>query len=96
MSHLPVVVQSDFQRQVVEQALALAAELERAAAAAPDGQMLDCCERLVLDQGRRLLRDALAGALQQQIRQGEKRGRPPAPAPADRRAATRGPTRAAS
>ena len=96
MSHLPVVPQSDFQRQVVEQALALAVELEHAAAAAPHGRLLDCCELLVLDQGRQLLRDALAGALQQQIHQGEKRGPLPAPVPADSRAATRAPTRATS
>ena len=69
MSHLPVVPQSDFQRQLVERALALAQELERAAASAPYGRLLDRCELLLLDQGRQLLRDALAGALQQQIAQ---------------------------
>jgi hypothetical protein len=93
MSQLPVVPQSNFQRQVVEQALALAVELERTAATAPHGHLLDRCELLVLDEGRRLLRDSLAGALQQQIIQGEKKGRPPAPAPADSADATRGPTR---
>jgi hypothetical protein len=92
MSPLPVVPHSDFQRQVVEQALALAVELERAAGAAPHGRLLDCCELLVLDQGRQFLRDALAGALQQQILQGEKKGPPPAPVLADRPAGTRAPT----
>jgi hypothetical protein len=96
MSHSPVVPQSDFQRQLVERALALAQELERTAASAPHGCLLDRCELLLLDQGRQLLRDALAGALQQQIARSEKRGAPPAPVPADSRAATRGPTRATS
>jgi hypothetical protein len=96
MSHLPVVPQSDFQRQLVERALALAVELERAAASAPHGSLLDRCEALLLDQGRQLLRDALTGALQQQIAQAEKRGPQPAPVPADRTADTKAPTRATS
>ena len=96
MSHLPVVPQSDFQRQLVERALALAQELERTASTAPHGCLLDRCELLLLDQGRQLLRDALAGALQQQIAAAEKRGRRPAPVPADRNADTKAPTRATS
>ena len=89
MSHLPVVPQSDFQRQVLEQALALAVELERAAAAAPPGHPLDRCELLVLDQGRQLLRDTLTGALQQQILHGEKKGPPRVPVPVASPAATK-------
>jgi hypothetical protein len=96
MSHPPVVPQSDLQRLLVERALALAQELERATASAPHGSLLDRCELLLLDQGRQLLRDALAGALQQQIAQVEKRGRPPAPAPADGPDDTKAPTRATS
>jgi hypothetical protein len=96
MSHPPVVPQSDFQRQLVERALALAQELERTAASAPHGSLLDRRELLLLDQGRQLLRDALAGALQQQIAAAEKRGRRPAPVPAARPADTKGPTRATS
>ena len=96
MSHLPVVPQSDFQRQLVERALALAQELERTAAAAPHGAVLDRCELLLLDQGRRLLRDALAGAVQQQLAAAEKRGRRPASAPAARPGDTKAPTRATS
>jgi hypothetical protein len=89
MSQLPVVVQSDFQRQLVERALALAQELERTAACAPHGNLLDRCELLLLDQGRQLLRDALTGALQHQIAVAEKRGHPPAPVPADSHAGTK-------
>jgi hypothetical protein len=96
MSHPPVVPQSDLQRLLVERALALAQELERTAVSAPHGRLLDRCELLLLDQGRQLLRDALAGALQQQIAAAEKRGRRPAPVPAGGSADTKAPTRATS
>jgi hypothetical protein len=96
VSHLPPAPQSDFQRLMVERALALARELEVAAATAPHGSLLDRCELLVLDQGRQLLRDALAAALQQQIAQAEKRGRLPAPVPAGGLAATKEQTRVTS
>jgi hypothetical protein len=96
VSHPPVVPQSDFQRQIAEQALALAQELEQTAAGAPHGSLLDRCELLLLEQGRQFLRDALAGALQQQIAQAEKRGRRPAPVPAGSGANTKAQTRATS
>jgi hypothetical protein len=54
--------------------------------------MVACCETLVLSQGRQLLRDALAGALQQQIVQGEKKGRLPATVPAANPGGTKEPT----
>jgi hypothetical protein len=95
MSPLPVVPPSDFQRQFVQRALALAQQLERTASSAPHGAVLDRCELLLLDQGRQLWRDALAGALQQQLVQAEKKGRPASVA-ADRRADTKAPTRATS
>lgn len=96
MSQPAVTPQSEFQRVVLEQALAYAQQLERTAQSAPAGQTLDSCERIVLDQGRQFLRDTLAAALQQQIHQGEKKGLPPAPALADSPAATRARTRARS
>lgn len=74
MSHPPVEPRSDFQRLVVEQALAYAQQLEQAARSALPGQTLDCCEGVVLAQGRQFLRDTLAAALQQQIHEGEKKG----------------------
>ena len=39
-----VPAETDFQRLVVEQALALAREVESAAGTAPPGRVLDCCE----------------------------------------------------
>lgn len=76
MSHPATAPQSDFQRLVVEQALAYAQQLEQAARSAPPGQTLDSCEGVVLDRGRQFLRDTLAAALQQQIHEGEKKGLP--------------------
>jgi hypothetical protein len=94
MSHLPIVPQSDFQRLLLEQALAFARHLEQAAAWAPHGEILDRCELATLAQGRQFLKDALAAVLQQQILQGEKKGRPPAAVPAASPDATKAPTRA--
>ncbi len=74
MSHSAIVPQSDFQRLVLEQALAYAQQLEQTARSAPAGQTLDYTEGVVLGQGRQFLRDTLAAALQQQIHAGEKRG----------------------
>lgn len=82
MDELAVRVETPLQRLLVEQALALAKELERAADDAPDGQVLDRCERVALTSGREFLRKALADTLESQAAAGEgKRGRI-APAPA--------------
>jgi len=81
----------------LEQALAYAQQLEHAAATAPHGQILDRCELATLQQGRQFLKDCLAAALQQQICQGEKRGRRRGSAKAAPvAAATRAPTTGAS
>lgn len=88
--------QSSLQRQIVQMALDLASQLEQKAQQAPVGSVLDACEGLLLDRGRQFLRDSLAAALQDQADQAEKKGAPPAPVPADRPAATRGPAPASS
>jgi hypothetical protein len=88
--------QSDFQRLVAEQALAYAQQLEQTSRSAPAGQLLDLCEGVVLERGRQFLRDSLAAALQQQITEGEKRGRPLDTVRVARSAATRALTRARS
>ena len=71
MDELAVRVETPLQRLLAEQALAFAKELERAAAAAPDGQVLDRCERVALTTGRELLRKALADTLKHQAAVGE-------------------------
>jgi hypothetical protein len=88
--------QTDFQRLVLEQALALAQHLEQAAESAPDGHVLDRCEAAILSSGRDFLRQVLTASLQQRISQVEKKGARAAPVLADRPAGTRGPTRATS
>lgn len=69
------------QRTIVERALALARELEATADSAPDGQVIDRCESLLLGAGRDFLRRSLEDALQVRIEALEKKGRPAGSAP---------------
>ena len=71
MDELAVRVETPLQRPLVEQALAFAKELERAADEAPDGQVLDRCERVALSSGRESLRKAPADTLEAQAAAGE-------------------------
>lgn len=77
------------QRAIVEQAFVLAQELETAAVSAPEGQVIDRCESLLLGQGRDFLRRALESTLQTRAEHLEKKGAPPVTAPADRSGDTR-------
>jgi hypothetical protein len=79
-----------FQRLIVEQAFVLAKELESAVDSAPRGQVVDRCESLLLGHGRDFLRRAMESSLQSRAESLEKKGGPPAPAPAGRRDGTRG------
>ena len=65
---------------LVEQALLLARELQRAADAAPDGTVLAAVEGAALPAGRELTRKAVEAALQAQAEAAEKKGRRAAPA----------------
>jgi hypothetical protein len=67
------------QRLVVEQALVLAKELEATADNAPEGQIIDRCESLLLGEGRDFLRRVLESTIQSRAEALEKK------------AATRGP-----
>ena len=78
------------QRTIVERALILAQGLEATALSAPDGQIIDRCETLLLADGRDFLRQALEETLRDRVEALEKKGRPVEPAPAARPAATRG------
>ena len=73
-THVPV--ESEFQRLVVEQALALAREVEMTAGAAPDGRVLDRCEGLLLTRGRDFLRNVLQGMAQHTADEAVKKGGP--------------------
>jgi hypothetical protein len=85
-----LVAETPLQRLMMEKALAMAQELERAGAAAPDGKVLDILEGLAVDRGRELTRSALEGALQRQVEDFEKKLRQAADADAAKSVATRG------
>jgi hypothetical protein len=70
------------QALLLEQALLLARQLERAAEGAPDGQVLARVEAAAVPAGRELTRKAVEAALQAQAPAAEKKGRRAAPAPA--------------
>ena len=62
-----LVAETALQRLMMEKALAMAQELERAGAAAPDGKVLDILEGIAVDRGRDFTRSALEGALQREV-----------------------------
>ena len=66
------------QALLVEQALLLARQLEQAADAAPDGQVLARVEAVAVPAGREFTRQAVEAVLQAQAEGAEKRGRPAA------------------
>jgi len=74
----------------LRQAAAFVAEMHQLAHSAPDGQVLDLCEARALDQGRRLLREALRAAAQARVAAAGQKGGPPAPARAPAGRARRG------
>jgi len=81
--------ETPLQALLVEQALLLAQQLEQAADAAPDGQVLTRVEAVAVPAARELARQAVQAALQAQAAAAEKKGRPAAPAPADAACGTR-------
>lgn len=90
-----VTVRTELESILVEQALAMARELEAVTDAAPDGQVLAVGESAAVRLGRELTRVALESALQRQAQAAEKKGLPaePAPAAAGVRSRTRRPRR---
>lgn len=95
MTPTPVSVDSEFQRLVVEQALALAREVESAAGAAPPGRVLDRCEGLLLTRGRDFLLNVLQSMAQHTADEAVKKGGPEL-ATAATASAIKGPRRARS
>ncbi len=78
------------QRLIVEQAFVLAKELELAADSAPQGQVIDRRESLLLGKGRDFLRRILESTLQSRAESLEKKGAPPELARVAGRGGTRG------
>ena len=74
MPTLTINYQNENERVILEQAIAYATQLQKMALSAPDGTVLDACEKLAVDDGRKLLRSTLAAALQSRIAQVEQKG----------------------
>ena len=83
MKATSIPVETDFQRLIVEQALALARELERTAATAPHGRVLQRAEGSLLTRGRDFLRGALEQLAQATADEAVKKGGRPGPAAGD-------------
>ena len=58
---------TEAQRIALEQAVAFITQMNQLADTAADGTVLDCCEELALTQGRKVLRQTLAAALQSRV-----------------------------
>ena len=84
-----VEVRTELESILVEQALAMARELEMASDAAPDRQVLAVSELLAIRAGRELTRRALEATLQRQAEPAGKKGLPAGPAPAADAASSR-------
>lgn len=80
---------TELESLLLEQALAMARELEAVTDAAPDGSVLAVGEMAAVRLGRELTRVALEAALQRQADAAEKKGLPAVPAPAAGDAASR-------
>ena len=89
-----VEVRTELESILVEQALAMARELEMVSDAAPDGQVLAVAELAALRAGRELTRRALEATLQRQSAPAEQKGPPAEPAPAVVHASSRAGRRA--
>lgn len=96
MDPVTMTARTELQHLMMEKALAMAEELERAGAAAPDGKVLDILEGLAVDRGRDFTRSALEGALQREVADFEKKFQAAATAAVVRDAATRARPRAKS
>jgi hypothetical protein len=64
MPTLAIEYTTESERLALEQAIAFFTQMRYVAATAPDGTVLAACERVALDDGRRLLKDNLAAAVQ--------------------------------
>jgi hypothetical protein len=96
MPVLTVEYRDEFERLALEQAIAYVSHLRQLAQGAPDGTVLEACEKLALADGRALLRSTLAAALEGRIAQAEqkggRRGCAPRRTPGAPRARTRAPS----
>jgi uncharacterized protein with von Willebrand factor type A (vWA) domain len=90
MPTLTIHYETEAERLAYERAIAFAAELHRLGQDSPAAEVVDACEALALDRGRRLLRDGLAAAVQARVDRDEQKGATPRPSPAAMPGGTRG------
>jgi hypothetical protein len=83
MPTLTIEYQTEAERLILEQAIAYVSSMQQLAANAPYGTVIDACEQLALTQGRKLLRDNLAAALQARADTIDSSKKNPAPATKD-------------
>lgn len=83
MPTLTIAYQTDAERLILEQAIAYASGMQRLAITAPHGTVLAACEQLALTDGRKLLRDTLAAAVQARADASDAKKKFPAPAAKD-------------
>lgn len=75
----PIQPMTEFQRMASERAIALAREMEAAAASAPDGAVISRLESLLLGQGRENQRIMLEQMMQHTADEAVKKGGPHLP-----------------
>ena len=74
MPTLTIEYRNDQERCALEQAVAYVADLHRLARDAPDGTVLNACEKLAVQSGRELLCSTLATALETRVTATEQKG----------------------
>ncbi len=73
MPTFTISYETEAERALIEQAIAFVDQMRQLALTAPNGQVLDACEALALDGGRKLLRDAIQNTAQARIDADEKK-----------------------
>src|SRR6266542_4012906 len=89
MPTLMIEYTTNAERFALEQAIAFVTQLRQLAATAPDGTVLDACAQAALRDGRALLCNTLAAAVQDRLASAQQKGGPPATARARTPPATR-------
>jgi hypothetical protein len=87
---LSITVTSATEEMLVEQALAMARDLQHLAGTAPAGQILDRCEEAAVEKGRDFARQALEHTVRQRLEAAQKKGRRSGGVRVDRFANTKG------
>jgi hypothetical protein len=82
MPTLTIEYRDEAERLALEQALAFFTQLRQVAHTAPAGTVLAACEQVALQDGRALLRNSLAAAVQSRGDGAEQKGGTPATAAA--------------